>query len=136
MILPQTPEDVESRGKVLRLLDSVTDALVWTISMTGLSSQQQSIRLAHLLMLLSHIRHLSNKGIEHLSTMKRKNVVLLYDLLLEMLDANTSQSSRMLAAHTKASLRSDTQQTTEILHTSRQQPALKESNQETRHSPQ
>uniref|UniRef100_A0A673G0I8 Estrogen receptor beta-2-like n=1 Tax=Sinocyclocheilus rhinocerous TaxID=307959 RepID=A0A673G0I8_9TELE len=134
--LPQTPEDVESRGKVLRLLDSVTDALVWTISMTGLSSQQQSIRLAHLLMLLSHIRHLSNKGIEHLSTMKRKNVVLLYDLLLEMLDANTSQSSRMLAAHTKASLRSDTQQTTEILHTSRQQPALKESNQETRHSPQ
>uniref|UniRef100_A0A673HG89 Estrogen receptor beta-2-like n=1 Tax=Sinocyclocheilus rhinocerous TaxID=307959 RepID=A0A673HG89_9TELE len=118
--LPQTPEDVESRGKVLRLLDSVTDALVWTISRTGLSSQQQSIRLAHLLMLLSHIRHLSNKGIEHLSTMKRKNVVLLYDLLLEMLDANTSQSSRMLAAHTKASLRSDTQQTTEILHTSRQ----------------
>uniref|UniRef100_A0A672NCY1 Estrogen receptor beta-2-like n=1 Tax=Sinocyclocheilus grahami TaxID=75366 RepID=A0A672NCY1_SINGR len=134
--LPQTPEDVESRGKVLRLLDSVTDALVWTISRTGLSSQQQSIRLAHLLMLLSHIRHLSNKGIEHLSTMKRKNVVLLYDLLLEMLDANTSQSSRMLAAHTKASLRSDTQQTTEILLTSRQQPALKESNQETRHSPQ
>ncbi|XP_073689839.1 estrogen receptor beta-2 isoform X1 [Garra rufa] len=134
--LPQTPEDVESRGKVLRLLDSVTDALVWTISRTGLSSQQQSIRLAHLLMLLSHIRHLSNKGIEHLSTMKRKNVVLLYDLLLEMLDANTSQSSRMLVAHTEASLRSDTQQTAEILHTSRQQPALKESNQETRQSPQ
>uniref|UniRef100_A0A8C2D2H2 Estrogen receptor 2b n=1 Tax=Cyprinus carpio TaxID=7962 RepID=A0A8C2D2H2_CYPCA len=134
--LPQTPEDVESRGKVLRLLDSVTDALVWTISRTGLSSHQQSIRLAHLLMLLSHIRHLSNKGIEHLSTMKRKNVVLLYDLLLEMLDANTSQSSRMLAAHTKASLRLDTQQTTQILHTSRQQPALKESNQKTQHSPQ
>ncbi|KAI2657997.1 Estrogen receptor beta-2 [Labeo rohita] len=128
--------NVESRGKVLRLLDSITDALVWTISRTGLSSQQQSIRLAHLLMLLSHIRHLSNKGIEHLSSMKRKNVVLLYDLLLEMLDANTSQSSRMLTAHTEASLQSDTQQNAGILHTSRQQPALKESNQETRHSPQ
>lgn len=30
---------------------------------------------------------------DHLSTMKRKNVVLVYDLLLEMLDANTSSSS-------------------------------------------
>lgn len=29
---------------------------------------------------------------DHLSTMKRKNVVLVYDLLLEMLDANTSSS--------------------------------------------
>lgn len=27
---------------------------------------------------------------DHLSTMKRKNVVFVYDLLLEMLDANTS----------------------------------------------
>lgn len=124
--LPQTPEDVESRGKVLNLLDSVTDALVWIISRTGLSSQQQSIRLAHLLMLLSHIRHLSNKGIEHLSNMKRKNVVLLYDLLLEMLDANTSQSSRMLE---------DRQQSPENLHTSRPQPDLKDSDQETPHSP-
>ncbi|XP_039508033.1 estrogen receptor 2b isoform X2 [Pimephales promelas] len=133
--LSQTPEGVESRGKVLRLLDSVTDALVWSISRTGLSSQQQSIRLAHLLMLLSHIRHLSNKGIEHLSSMKRKNVVLLYDLLLEMLDANTSQSSRMLGTHTETSLRPDAQQTPEILHTSRPQPAPRESDRETRHSP-
>ena len=30
---------------------------------------------------------------DHLSTMKRKNVVFVYDLLLEMLDANTSTSS-------------------------------------------
>nr|BAD91036.1 estrogen receptor beta [Rutilus rutilus] len=134
--LSQTPEGVESRGKVLRLLDSVTDALIWSLSRTGLSSQQQSIRLAHLLMLLSHIRHLSNKGIEHLSSMKRKNVVLLYDLLLEMLDANTSQSSRMLSmTHTETSLRPDTQQTPEILHTSRPKPAPRESDQETRHSP-
>ncbi|XP_057198114.1 estrogen receptor 2b isoform X1 [Triplophysa rosa] len=124
---PETPEDVESRGKVLKLLDSVTDALVWTISRTGLSTQQQSIRLAHLLMLLSHIRHLSNKGIDHLSSMKRKNVVLLYDLLLEMLDANTSQSSRMLADHTES---------TQTNHTSRQQTALTEENgQESHHRP-
>ncbi|KAL0969026.1 hypothetical protein UPYG_G00221730 [Umbra pygmaea] len=93
---PETPVDVESRGKLLRLLDSVTDALVWVISKRGLSFQQQSARLAHLLMLLSHIRHLSNKGMEHLANMKKKNVVLLYDLLLEMLDANT-HSSRMAA---------------------------------------
>lgn len=85
-------KDLESRTKLLRLLDAVTDALVWAISRTGLSTQQQSARLAHLLMLLSHIRHLSNKGMEHLSSMKRKNVVLLYDLLLEMLDANMAQS--------------------------------------------
>ena len=30
---------------------------------------------------------------DHLSTMKRKNVVFVYDLLLEMLDANTSTSA-------------------------------------------
>lgn len=59
--------------------------------------------------------------------MKRKNVVLLYDLLLEMLDANTSQSSRMLAADTES---------TQTNHTSRQQTALTEENsQESHHSP-
>ncbi|XP_072313197.1 estrogen receptor beta-like [Eucyclogobius newberryi] len=90
---PQTPEEAESRAKLLRLLDAVIDALVWAISKLGLSTQQQTLRLGHLTMLLSHIRHVSNKGMDHLSTMKRKNVVLAYDLLLEMLDANTSSSS-------------------------------------------
>ncbi|XP_047466903.1 estrogen receptor 2b isoform X2 [Mugil cephalus] len=90
---PQTAEELQSRSKLLRLLDSVIDALVWAISKLGLSSQQQTLRLGHLTMLLSHIRHVSNKGMDHLSTMKRKNVVLVYDLLLEMLDANTSSSS-------------------------------------------
>nr|ABB96484.1 estrogen receptor beta [Pseudolabrus japonicus] len=90
---PQTDEELESRNKLLRLLDSVIDALVWAISKLGLSTQQQTLRLGHLTMLLSHIRHVSNKGMDHLSTMKRKNVVLVYDLLLEMLDANTSGSS-------------------------------------------
>ncbi|KAM6961280.1 estrogen receptor 2b [Aplochiton taeniatus] len=91
---PEGVEEQESRGKLLRLLDQVTDALVWAISKQGLSFRQQSARLAHLLMLLSHIRHVSNKGMEHLSHMKKKNVVLLYDLLLEMLDANTTQNPR------------------------------------------
>ncbi|XP_062851800.1 estrogen receptor 2b isoform X2 [Trichomycterus rosablanca] len=99
MTSPECEEELESRTKLLRLLDDVTDALVWAISKTGLSMQQQSARLAHLLMLLSHIRHLSNKGMEHLSSMKRKNVVLLYDLLLEMLDANTAQNKRLSGSH-------------------------------------
>lgn len=51
-------EELQSRSKLLCLLDSVTDALVWAISKTGLNFQQRSTRLAHLLMLLSHIRHL------------------------------------------------------------------------------
>ncbi len=51
-------EELQSRSKLLGMLDSVTDALVWVISKTGLSFQQRSTRLAHLLMLLSHIRHL------------------------------------------------------------------------------
>nr|CAE30470.1 estrogen receptor beta 2 [Sparus aurata] len=89
---PETAEELESRNKLLRLLDSVIDALVWAISKLGLTTQQQTLRLGHLTMLLSHIRHVSNKGMDHLSTMKRKNVVLVYDLLLEMLDANTTTS--------------------------------------------
>ncbi|KAJ8411704.1 hypothetical protein AAFF_G00153420 [Aldrovandia affinis] len=94
-------EELESRSKLLRMLDSVTDALVWTIAKRGLTFQQQSARLAHLLMLLAHIRHVSNKGLEHLSNMKRKNVVPLYDLLLEMLDANTMHSSRMSTTYSQ-----------------------------------
>ncbi|XP_008287683.1 estrogen receptor beta-like [Stegastes partitus] len=100
---PQTAEELESRKKLLRLLDSVIDALVWAISKLGLSTQQQTLRLGHLTMLLSHIRHVSNKGMDHLSTMKRKNVVLVYDLLLEMLDANTSSSSSQTASSSPTS---------------------------------
>lgn len=101
---PQTAEELESRNKLLRLLDSVIDALVWAISKLGLSTQQQTLRLGHLTMLLSHIRHVGNKGMDHLSTMKRKNVVLVYDLLLEMLDANTSGSG---SSHPSSSPTSD-----------------------------
>lgn len=70
------------------MLDTITDALIHHISQSGGSVQQQSRRQAQLLLLLSHIRHMSNKGMEHLYSMKCKNKVPLYDLLLEMLDAH------------------------------------------------
>nr|ASA40272.1 estrogen receptor beta 2 [Channa punctata] len=107
---PQTAEELESRNKLLRLLDSVIDALVWAISKLGLSAQEQTLRLGHLTMLLSHIRHISNKGMDHLSTMKRKNVVLVYDLLLEMLDANTSSSSSQTSSPPSSDTYSDRHQ--------------------------
>ncbi|XP_070844077.1 estrogen receptor 2a isoform X5 [Chaetodon trifascialis] len=88
-------EELQSRSKLLRLLDAVTDALVWAIAKTGLTFRQQYTRLAHLLMLLSHIRHVSNKGMDHLHCMKMKNMVPLYDLLLEMLDAHIMHGSRL-----------------------------------------
>ncbi|XP_038823219.1 estrogen receptor beta-like [Salvelinus namaycush] len=92
---PEMAEDLESRGKLQLLLDSVTDALVWAISKQGLSFQLQSARLAHLLMLLSDIRHVSGKGMKHLSDMKNNNIVQVSDLLLEML----TNGSRMSAPH-------------------------------------
>ncbi|XP_031729023.1 estrogen receptor 2b [Anarrhichthys ocellatus] len=107
---PQTAEELESRNKLLRLLDSVIDALVWAISKLGLSTQQQTLRLGHLTMLLSHIRHVSNKGMDHLSTMKRKNVVLVYDLLLEMLDANTTSSGSQPSSSPSSDTYSDQNQ--------------------------
>lgn len=88
-------DELQRRSKLLCLLDGVTDSLVWAIAKRGHSFQQQSTRLAHLLMLLSHIRHVSNKGMDHLHCMKMKNVVPLYDLLLEMLDAHIMHSTRL-----------------------------------------
>nr|ACN38898.3 estrogen receptor beta 1 [Sebastes schlegelii] len=88
-------EELQSRSKLLRLLDAVTDALVWAIAKTGLTFRQQYTRLAHLLMLLSYTRHASNKGMDHLHGMKMKNMVPLYDLLLEMLDAHIMHGSRL-----------------------------------------
>ncbi|XP_026089210.1 estrogen receptor-like [Carassius auratus] len=76
------------------MLDNITDALIYCISKSGATPQLQSRRQAQLLLLLSHIRHKSNKGMEHLYRMKCKNRVPLYDLLLEMLDAQQFHSSR------------------------------------------
>ncbi|XP_068930102.1 estrogen receptor beta-like [Petaurus breviceps papuanus] len=81
-------EEPENSRKLHHLLNAVTDALVWVIAKSGISFQQQALRLANLLMLLSHVRHASNKGMEHLLSMKCKNVVPVYDLLLEMLNAH------------------------------------------------
>ncbi|XP_051871155.1 estrogen receptor 2a isoform X2 [Pristis pectinata] len=87
-------EEQENREKLHKILDTITDTLIWCMSRSGVPPQQQATRLAHLLMLLSHIRHASNKGMEHLYTMKCKNVVPFYDLLLEMLDAHVIYSYR------------------------------------------
>ena len=51
------PQEADSGRKLTHLLNAVTDALVWVIAKSGISSQQQSMRLANLLMLLSHVRH-------------------------------------------------------------------------------
>ncbi|XP_069577767.1 estrogen receptor-like [Brachyistius frenatus] len=81
-------EPLHDSISVQNMLDTITDALIHHISQSGSSPQQQSRRQAQLLLLLSHIRHMSNKGMEHLYSMKCKNKVPLYDLLLEMLDAH------------------------------------------------
>uniref|UniRef100_A0A669CYE9 Estrogen receptor n=1 Tax=Oreochromis niloticus TaxID=8128 RepID=A0A669CYE9_ORENI len=94
-----TMEPLHDSAAVQHMLDTITDALIFHISHLGCSAQQQSRRQAQLLLLLSHIRHMSfsrpnvmtvivNKGMEHLYSMKCKNKVPLYDLLLEMLDAH------------------------------------------------
>ncbi|XP_033998695.1 estrogen receptor [Trematomus bernacchii] len=81
-------EALHDMAAVQIMLDTITDALIHHISQSGGSVQQQSRRQAQLLLLLSHIRHMSNKGMEHLYSMRCKNKVPLYDLLLEMLDAH------------------------------------------------
>ncbi|KAM4712610.1 estrogen receptor [Anableps anableps] len=83
-----TMEPLHDNVAVQNMLDTITDALIHHISQSGYSTQQQARRQAQLLLLLSHIRHMSNKGMEHLYNMKCKNKVPLYDLLLEMLDAH------------------------------------------------
>lgn len=83
-----TLEPLHDSTAVQNILDTITDALIHYISQSGYSVHEQSRRQARLLLLLSHIRHMSNKGMEHLYSMKCKNKVPLYDLLLEMLDAH------------------------------------------------
>ncbi|XP_060118631.1 estrogen receptor beta [Heteronotia binoei] len=95
--LSSATEEPESNKKLHHLLNAVTDALVWVIGKSGIPLPQQTTRLANLLMLLSHVRHASNKGMEHLLSMKCKNVVPVYDLLLEMLNAHTVRSHRKTA---------------------------------------
>ncbi|KAM5228559.1 estrogen receptor isoform 2-T2 [Ctenodactylus gundi] len=86
--LSSTLKSLEEKDHIHRVLDKITDTLIHLMAKAGLSLQQQHRRLSQLLLILSHIRHMSNKGMEHLYNMKCKNVVPLYDLLLEMLDAH------------------------------------------------
>lgn len=51
----------------------------------------------------------SNKGMEHLLNMKCKNVVPVYDLLLEMLNAHTLRSSKPLVTRCKRNLAEDSE---------------------------
>ncbi|XP_068609648.1 estrogen receptor [Brachionichthys hirsutus] len=83
-----TMEPLQDGVAVQCMLDMMTNALIHHISQSGGSAQQQLRRQAQLLLLLSHIKHMSNKGMEHLYSMKCKNKVPLFDLLLEMLDAH------------------------------------------------
>ncbi|XP_068199503.1 estrogen receptor [Antennarius striatus] len=83
-----TMEPLHDGVAVQCMLDTITNALIHHISQSGCSAQQQLRRQAQLLLLLSHIKHMSNKGMEHLYSMKCKNKVPLFDLLLEMLDAH------------------------------------------------
>lgn len=55
--LAAAAQEAESSRKLSHLLNAVTDALVWVIAKSGIPSQQQPVRLANLLMLLSHVRH-------------------------------------------------------------------------------
>ncbi|XP_024904860.1 estrogen receptor beta isoform X1 [Pteropus alecto] len=96
-------QEAESSRKLTHLLNAVIDALVWVIAKSGIPSQQQSVRLANLLMLLSHVRHTSNKGMEHLLSMKCKNMVPVYDLLLEMLNAHTLRGHKSSVTGSKYS---------------------------------
>ncbi|DAA26012.1 TPA: estrogen receptor-like [Bos taurus] len=86
--LSSTLRSLEEKDHIHRVLDKITDTLIHLMAKAGLTLQQQHRRLAQLLLILSHFRHMSNKGMEHLYSMKCKNVVPLYDLLLEMLDAH------------------------------------------------
>uniref|UniRef100_UPI0004F13D26 Estrogen receptor n=1 Tax=Homo sapiens TaxID=9606 RepID=UPI0004F13D26 len=86
--LSSTLKSLEEKDHIHRVLDKITDTLIHLMAKAGLTLQQQHQRLAQLLLILSHIRHMSNKGMEHLYSMKCKNVVPLSDLLLEMLDAH------------------------------------------------
>ncbi|KAM4852856.1 estrogen receptor beta isoform 2-T4 [Thomomys bottae] len=105
--LSAASQEADSNEKLTHLLNAVTDALVWVIAKSGLSSQQQSVRLANLLMLLSHVRHISNKGMEHLLSMKCKNVVPVYDLLLEMLNAHTPRGYKSSVSGSEGSSAED-----------------------------
>nr|BAG82648.1 estrogen receptor alpha [Protopterus dolloi] len=86
--MSNTVEMYNDKVHICMIVDKILDALIHLMAKSGLSLQQQCRRMGQLLLQLSHIKHMSNKGLDHLYNFKCKNVVPLYDLLLEMLDAH------------------------------------------------
>nr|XP_006824830.1 PREDICTED: estrogen receptor-like isoform X2 [Saccoglossus kowalevskii] len=86
LVLVNSAMELQSQDQLAKLQDDLTDALTEAVEF---SNPTEARRLPKLLMLLTHLRHLSCKGIAQLFEVKNSGNVPLYDLLLEMLDANT-----------------------------------------------
>ncbi|NWH37006.1 ESR1 protein, partial [Chloropsis hardwickii] len=56
--LSSTLKSLEEKDYIHRVLDKITDTLIHLMAKSGLSLQQQHRRLAQLLLILSHIRHM------------------------------------------------------------------------------
>uniref|UniRef100_A0A667FNR8 Estrogen receptor n=1 Tax=Lynx canadensis TaxID=61383 RepID=A0A667FNR8_LYNCA len=56
--LSSTLKSLEEKDHIHRVLDKITDTLIHLMAKAGLSLQQQHRRLAQLLLILSHIRHM------------------------------------------------------------------------------
>lgn len=56
--LSSTLKSLEEKEHIHRVLDKITDTLMHLMAKSGLSQQQQHRRLAQLLLILSHIRHM------------------------------------------------------------------------------
>ncbi|XP_078000762.1 estrogen receptor-like [Glandiceps talaboti] len=86
LVLVNSAMELQSQDRLHKLQDDLTDALSEAVELTNPTELR---RLPKLLMLLSHLRHLSCKGITQLFEVRNSGNVPLYDLLLEMLDSNT-----------------------------------------------
>uniref|UniRef100_A0A452T3G3 Estrogen receptor n=1 Tax=Ursus maritimus TaxID=29073 RepID=A0A452T3G3_URSMA len=58
--LSSTLKSLEEKDHIHRVLDKITDTLIHLMAKAGLTLQQQHRRLAQLLLILSHIRHMRN----------------------------------------------------------------------------
>ncbi|XP_049510631.1 estrogen receptor-like [Panthera uncia] len=56
--LSSTLKSLEEKDHIHRVLDKITDTLIHLMAKAGLTLQQQHRRLAQLLLILSHIRHM------------------------------------------------------------------------------
>ena len=56
--LSSTLRSLEEKDHIHRVLDKITDTLIHLMAKAGLTLQQQHRRLAQLLLILSHFRHM------------------------------------------------------------------------------